>query len=39
MRNLDPIFRKQNRALVDVSALKRSVYDPIFMIVQVIVQK
>ena len=23
MRNLDPIFRKQNRALVDVSALKR----------------
>ena len=23
MKNLDPIFRKQNRALVDVSALRR----------------
>lgn len=23
MKNLDPVFRKQNRALVDVSALRR----------------
>ena len=25
MKNLDPIFRRQNRALVDVSALRRLV--------------
>ena len=37
MRNLDPIFRKQNRALVDVSALKRlpSRYSCFYFIIRI----